>query len=524
MSRVVQTVKMDKLYSGLAWLSRLGAAVVLVLTGAFLLFLTVSAFVETAFVSTNNAAGELVELYADNVFLNALVLVMLMSTLYLLYRHSQSFKMLRLELLLMAVVLLLGVAFILSVKLAAPWYSDSYQLLYAAERAAVGDYAAFDAYFCRFPFQLGYVLYVELCFRLMGSLMPGLPAGYYRLALQGLNLLWLMLSYHALIQLVWQLFRNRRVQKITAILLLLCLPPVLSCTFLYGNIPGFALGTISLWMFAAFSRERRLWQGLLCALSMGLAVVMKLNMMIFFAALAIVWLLELLRKRSLQSLVCLLLTVASVLGLSGLPQTVYERRSGLSFGEGIPMVAWLAMGMEQGHAGPGWYKEDHTVDAFMESGMDSEKTAEKAWQTVKSRAGYFADNPGEALKFFSGKLRSQWNEPTYESLWINQVQLSYGEKGFLYELFCDEGKQETRWGMNQYQQLIFLGALLACVFLWHRRELLQCLPLLVVLGGILYHLLFEAKSQYALPYFVLMIPVAAYGFCCLFRNMKDQMN
>lgn len=123
------------------------------------------------------------------------------------------------------------------------------------------------------------------------------------------------------------------------------------------------------------------------------------------------------------------------------------------------MVAWLAMGMEQGHAGPGWYKEDHTVDAFMESGMDSEKTAEKAWQTVKSRAGYFADNPGEALKFFSGKLRSQWNEPTYESLWINQVQLSYGEKGFLYELFCDEGKQETRWGMNQYQQLIFLGAL-----------------------------------------------------------------
>ena len=80
---------------GMTRLSRLGAAVVLVLSFAFMLFLTVFACLETGDVSTNNAAGELVELYADNIFLNALLLFILISTLYLLYRHSASFSLWR---------------------------------------------------------------------------------------------------------------------------------------------------------------------------------------------------------------------------------------------------------------------------------------------------------------------------------------------------------------------------------------------------------------------------------------------
>ena len=505
---------------GIASLSRFGAATVLVLTFAFMAFLTFCAYLETGDVSTNNAAGELVELYADNIFLNILMLFIFLSTLYLLYRHSNDRSLWRTELLLMAMVFALGITFILSVKLAAPWYSDSYLVLYAAEKAAIGEYTGLDSYFCRFPFQLGYVLYAEIVFRLMGSTLPGMPAGYYRLALQGLNVLWLLLCYHALIQLSWQLFQSRRVQKLTTVLLMFCLPPVFTCTFLYGNIPGFALGALALWMFAAFMRQRRLWQGLLCALFLGLAVAVKLNLMIFFAAIVIVWLLDLLQNRSIKSLVCLLLTVVSVLTLGRAPQDIYERRSGKDFGSGIPMIAWMAMGMSEGHAGPGWYKEDHTVSFFMDSGMDPEATAENAGQVIKQRAEYFAENPGQGLRFFSRKLRSQWNEPTYESLWINQVQQSYGQKGFMYEWFCHVGERHITGYMNQYQQLVFLGMLLSCVFLWRRRDIRQCLPALVILGGILYHLLFEAKSQYALPYFVLMIPLASYGFCSLYKRVE----
>ena len=512
-------MKPGRIDSGISWLSRLSAAVVLGLSALFMLLLTISAYTETADVSMNNESGELVELYADNIFLNLLLLILFISSLYLLYRHCVNFKLWRTELVLMAIVLSLGCAFIVSVKLAAPWYSDSYQLLYAAERAASGDYGALDAYFYRFPFQLGYVLYGEIMFRIMGSLLPGMPAGYYRLALQGINVLWLLLAYHSIIQMNWELFQNRRIQIFTMLLLMFCLPPVLSCTFLYGIIPGFALGAAALWMFAAFLRRRRFWQGILCALCLGLSVVIKLNYMIFAVAIWIIWFIDLLRNRKLKSLICFILAVVLVTAMDGMPQSIYESRSGKDFGRGIPMLAWVAMGMSEGYAGPGWYKEDYTVKVFMESGMDTEATEENALNVIQDRAAFFSVNPQNALDFYWEKLRSQWNEPSYESLWINQVQQSYGEKGMLYNWFCDSGQALSTMYMNQYQQLIFLGCLLACIYLLMRRNIDECLPMLVILGGILYHLLSEAKSQYALPYFILMVPLAAYGFCELFHRL-----
>ena len=515
-----EIMRPGRIDSGISWLSKFCAAVILVLSALFMLLLTLSAYTETANVSTNNEAGELVEIYADNVFLNILLLFLFISSLYLLYRHCVNFSLRRAELILLALVFLLGLAFIVSVKLAAPWYSDSYQVLYAAERAASNDFDALDAYFYRFPFQLGYVLYAEVLFRLMGSLLPGMPSGYYRLALQGVNLLWLLLAYHALTQLSQHLFKNHRVQVFAIILLLLCLPPVLSCTFLYGIIPGFALGAVAMWMFAAFLQQRRLWQGVLCALSLGLSVILKLNYMIFAVAICIIWMIDLLKNRGIKSLICLILTVAAVSTLNSAPQTIYERRSGKDFGQGIPMLAWVAMGMSEGYAGPGWYKEDNTVKVFMETGMDAEATEENAISVIQDRAAYFSVNPSKAWDFFWEKLRSQWNEPTYESLWINQVQSSYGEKGRLYEWFCGAEERLTITYMNQYQQLIFLGTLLSCIYLFIKRDILQCLPILAVLGGILYHLLSEAKSQYALPYFILMVPLAAYGFCGLFHSVE----
>lgn len=514
-------MKPESLKANIAKLLRFAAAVVLVLSTLLMLFLTLSAYIETGTVSTNNTAGELVELYADNIFLNLLLLALILATLYLLYRHCGNINLKKMELALLLWVFLLGIAFILSVKLAAPWYSDSYLVTKAAQQAAENDFSALDAYFCRFPFQLGYVLYLEILFRIMGAILPGLPDGYYHLAAQGVNLLCLLIGYHAIIQLCWQLFGSRRIQKLTIVFLFFCLPPVLTCTFLYGNIPAFALGALALWMFEAFIKERHVWQGLTCALTLGLAVAIKLNLLIFLVAIAIVWLLDLFQNRSWKSALCLALTVAAAMGMMAAPQLLYERRSGKNFGEGIPMIAWMAMGFSEGHAGPGWYKEDNTVSYFIESGMDSAATADNAKKVIKERLAYFGANPGEGFRFFSEKLRSQWNEPTYESLWINQVQLSYGEKGLLYNVFCGTGGRYTASFMNQYQQMIFLGTLLACVYLWHRRDIRQCLPMLVILGGLLYHLLFEAKSQYALSYFILMIPLAAYGFCRLFHIIEN---
>ena len=501
---------------------RFAAGVALVVALIFFLYLTGAAYLETSSVSIMGSAGEFAEIRVDNIFVNILLLVMILSGLYLFYRHRDDISLRRMECVLTAWTLLFGAAFIVSVKLCAPWYSDSYLVTYAAQRAARGDLSALNTYFIRFPFQLGFVLYEEIFFRMCLALIPGVPEGYYCLALQGVNLLWLTLGFHALIMTVGNLSYSVRVQKMTALLYLCCLPAVMSCTFLYGNIPAFGCGAAALWMYTEFEKNKKLRHALLCALLLAAAVVLKLNLMIFFAAIALIWLVELVRKFNAKSALCLVLTAAVVLAAGKLPQGIYERRSGRDFGEGIPMTGWLAMGLSQGHAGPGWYREDNTVTVFAKSGNDPEAVRQNAEKVITQRLAFFGENPGEAWDFFTTKLKSQWNEPSYESVWINQVQSSYGEKMGLYNALCSEDSQMTFEIMNQYQQLIFLGTLLMLLMLWKNRSTRDCLLITAVLGGLLYHLLFEAKSQYILTYFMLMVPMAAEGLCGLFFRISKR--
>lgn len=503
-------------------LDRLGAGVVLVMSFGFLLFLTGVAYWETSSVTMANKTGELVESYRDNIFLNALILVILLSSLYLFYRHRDDISLQKIELVLMSWTLVIGLAFIVSVKLYSPWYSDSFYLTTAAQRAARGDMSGLDTYFIRFPFQLGFVLYEELFFRICLLLIPGLPEGYYCLMLQGVNLLWLMFSYHALIKIAGNLFCSIRIQKMTALLFFFCIPAFMSCTFLYGNIPALGCGVAAMWMFTEFTKRYRLRYGLLCAALMGIAVALKMNLLIFFVALGAVWLIELIKKFSVKSALCFVLMVLAVFAMRRLPQDLYERRSGMSFGEGIPLSGWLAMGMSEGHAAPGWYKEDNTVAIFSRSGNDPEAVKENAKKVIAERTEFFKNNPGEARDFFSVKLRSQWNEPTYGSVWINRTHPSYGVKGGLYRVLCSDENKVAKGMMNQYQQLIFLGTLLALFMMWKERSTKECLLLIAVLGGVLYHLMFEAKSQYALSYFILMVPMAANGLCGLFLRISKR--
>ncbi len=496
------------------------AAVILLLVFAFILYLTVCAYYETSLLNTDDVSGENIEFYADNIFVNIIVLTLLLSAGYLFYRHCDPLSVRRMENALMFWTFAFGTVFIATTKLRSPIYSDSFLVTYGAQRAALGDYAILgESYFYRFPFQLGYVLYSELFFRAANIVLRGMPEGYAVVALQEMNLFWLLAEYHALIEITGLLFKNARIRRLLILLMFGCLPPVLTTTFLYGNIPAFACGALAIWMFLSFMKTDRLRDGLLCALFLVMAVTLKLNLLIVCVAVGLVWLVMLLKQPGKKPLLCFLLAAVCVLTLPSLPQKIYERRVGVRYGDGIPMIAWMAMGFSEGHAAPGWYREDYTVSAFERSGYDSAATAANAKQALAERVRFFRENPAQARRFFSAKIRSQWNEPSYASLWVNQVFPSYSQKGNMYEFLCGKGAKVTLALMNQYQQFVFLGLLFGIIRLWKKKDILRCLLTLVLLGGLLYHLLFEAKSQYAMPYFVLILPIAAYGLFTLFRKV-----
>lgn len=75
----------------------------------------------------------------------------------------------------------------------------------------------------------------------------------------------------------------------------------------------------------------------------------------------------------------------------------------------------------------------------------------------------------------------------------------------------NDGEHTVKAYMNLYQQFIFVCTLAAAFFCFKKKEVAPALLLLIILGGFSYHLFFEAKSQYALTYFILMVPLAAYG-------------
>ena len=498
------------------------SAIVLVILFAFVLYLCFSSLTETSNLNTASNAGENIDFVEDNIFLNILVMIILLSALYLFYRHCDPINLRRMEAVLLLWSFLFGTVFIISTKLHSPIYSDSFLVTYGAQRAAVGDYAILaEKYFYRFPFQLGYVLYSEIFIRLFNLVLRGRPEGYAVLAMQETNLLWLLLEYHALIEITGLLFKDARIRKLLILLLCFCQPPLLTITFLYGNIPAFCCGTLAIWMFLRFIKKGEAWRdGLLCGLFLAAAVTLKLNLLIVCVAVGGVWIIMLLKKPTGRSLICLLAAAACVLVLPKLPQKLYEARLDVRYGGGIPMIAWMAMGFDEGYAGPGWYREDYTVTAFERCNHDAAATAENARQVLKERLVEFRADPQMAIRFFADKLRSQWNEPSYGSLWINQVFPSYSGKGILYNYICGSGARRTLAVMDFYQLLVFLALLVGIIRLWKKKDLLRCLLPLILLGGISYHLLFEAKSQYAMPYFVLLLPIAAYGLFTFFRRIE----
>lgn len=493
-------------------MKRAAVSVICVLAFVVMLYFSVQSLIVTCDMNLDNGMRENIDYRFDNVIWNLAAAAAGLVFFYFIRRPLQRVPAFWLELGLCVYVLAFGTVWVLSAQ-SAPTF-DSFTVTDAAARAAAGDLSGIDSdYFRYYPFQLGYVLFSEGLIRLLGL------SGNF-LALEVLNVVFLAAAYMAILKCAALVSGNEEMVKLSAVLLAGCLPAVLFCTFLYGNIPGFAFAMLSVLAFLLFFKKNRWYHGVLSAVLLGISVCIKLNNLIFFVAMAIVTVVNLFRtKRELLLRAgYLILAAAMAVGLKSLPIAVYESRAGISLGDGIPMVSWLAMGLSESPIEDGWYSEDYTVGNFNENGRDPNAAAGDSLATIRERLSTFLQDPAYAIEFFFCKTASQWNEPSYQSLWTNEVRDHYAQPGALAEFVLGKGEYTVKGYMDLYQQFVFAGTALAAFFCFRRKELGISLFLLVLLGGFAYHLLFEAKSQYAMTYFVLMVPLAAYGFSLMMEK------
>lgn len=486
-----------------------------------MLFLFVSSMIATSDMTTDNPMQELVVFRSDSLLCNIAVLALTVAvgvTLTLLLRRLGwlgKIKPWMLSLGLGVWITLLGVLWV-TMSLSAPTH-DSYIVTAAGYAAAQGDLSRIDAdYFIRFPFQLGYVFWTELWARLFG-----LTHSDY-LFMEMVNVLCLAFGEAALVLLTEKLFKNRAVTVATTLMLAVFFQPVIFCSFLYGTVPGFCFAAWSIFFLVKYMQTDKYRFLLPSAILLAVSVSLKLNNMILLVAAVIILLARLMKRKPLRRLLAVAILCVTVLTLPNVGRWQYSLRMDKDFGDGIPMVSWLAMGLHDAIPAPGWYNGAYTVGNFHGHNCDSKAAADASAQVIQNRLEEMRGSPRETARLFCDKLLSQWNETTYQSIWNNQVRRQFGDKWGIAKYVCGEGESRAKSLMDFSVQFVFCGMLAATVILFLRplkkrgespedESAVYLIPLLF-LGGFLYHGLFEAKSQYVISYVIFMIPYAAWGF------------
>ena len=264
-------------------------------------------------------------------------------------------------------------------------------------------------------------------------------------------------------------------------------------------------------------------------------------------------------KEMAQDGAAVLLITVYVIGNRGI-QTGISSVTGRTVSDGAPMIAWVQMGLEESKRGPGWYN-GYQVKLFQKADGDADLAAAWAQADLRKTISDMAEEPAKAADFFVRKIESIWAEPTFQSLWIQEVgNTSWAEGSPPWELFKEEGGLNRLYvfAANLVQTFVYA---MACVWViagmsakgsrskhvlmnrtwekrieaekaektvkavkkqgmetvWERQERGETdrwgmlLPGIVFIGGFLFHLVWEAKGQYSVVYFMLLLPYAYLG-------------
>ena len=398
-----------------------------------------------------------------------------------------------------------------------------------AEQAAVGNFgfvSSGESYLSYYPQQIGLTVFLGLL-------------------LKGINLIPFNVSPHHAIKVIYVIlncvsvtfgylfvkekWKNYKVNGAFLYLSMLNLPFMMYSSFIYGEVPSFTAMTAAAYFLLRIEKKKgpEVFNMILFVLSLVLAVFVRKNSLIFAIATLIVLVLMFLGKK--KSWMLVLAVTAMALCICVLPLTLkyFENKTGSKVDSGVTMYSYLAMGMQEGGRGPGWYN-GFNYNTYRDTGMNTEEANKISSEAIKERKQYFKDNPKEAVKFYTDKFLTQWSDPTLASCQATWADFG-GRSEFMVSVY--EGKYNQYYVMlcNAFQNMVCIGA-----FIWSLLNLktvmtekkgletVVYLGIITVIGGFIFHMIWEANSRYIFPYAMLLMPYAASGIAQIFHfRLKD---
>ena len=368
-------------------------------------------------------------------------------------------------------------------------------------------------YFTRYPFQAGMLYPMDLLIQQTGSTNPIV----WRLV----NVFAVALIDFGIIIISGELCADKRDQasSVAAIIVFFSIPVVVYSTYVYGTLLSLALviwamyGTIKL-----FANGNAAWS-ILPILFLPIANRLYSGTLIATIAIVLAIVVEILTEKKFRLIaVVLLVGVGYILSGKLLRHQLYLDTGIEESVGGVPATAYIYMGItaEDAVAGPGSYDES-SVELYEKYG---ESTSEKALELDAEIVSEYVRgirNP----RFFWEKSVHQWSDPLFSSLSLTVYyfdRLSENFKGFILGRIP---QNVYSCSLRFFNAFIYLMACIGGLYLLGRKKCSSAMLIFILyfVGGFTFYFFWEAKSRYALPYFVCLYPLAVYGVINLVQEI-----
>lgn len=326
----------------------------------------------------------------------------------------------------------------------------------------------------------------------------------FMVLLRIINLIGNILIIFAIYKISKQLSKKYQVNKILPLILIFTFIPLLMLsTFIYGDIPSLGLSLFSVYYVMKYAENKKTRNIIIASIFTAFAYMMRMNSLIFIIATVIYLILNLIKefnKSELKKSALNLGIIVIYLLISFIPsiavKNYYFAKYNLEENKTYPKASFILMAMEESWRGNGWYNEP-----IAEPALHQEENIEEQYKKqIKERINYLSKNLGYTINFYTKKITSMWSENTYSAFFNNNI----GENKIL-------EKSENPIIFYQKASLILITASSLIIIIQNRKKLsLEVLFLLTIfIGGFAFHILWEAKSRYIIPYIVALIPITA---------------
>lgn len=417
--------------------------------------------------------------------------------------------------------------------------ADCMSVYSIAQSLASGDTSVIHptaSYLSYYPQQVGLTAYFEGIIRLLNLFSVSAAAYHFIKCINVAFACMIILFQYKTVHFLW----NSDKTDCTYLLLAgLNLPLIFYSSFVYGEIPSFAAVSVGIYYLSKWLHgsencpvRRSVFYTCASVISLSISVMLRKNSLILIIAVLLVVLCRWMQTKKPVLLLYGLLCAVCCFSILPIIQAGYEKRAGNTLSSGVPAMSYFAMGMQEASRGNGWYN-GFNFNTYQESGMDTSVTVEKSKEAIAERVTFFKENPGYAAGFYLQKHLSQWADGTYA---CRQATLaSGGRTAFFNSLYEGKCSYYIISYCNVYQNVLYLGALLFCVlglFPKLQGSALESLPeskktdacvfgltvylgLIGIIGGFLFHIIWEANSRYIFLYGLLLLPYAARGIAWL---------